>query len=101
MMSEYRDRTFDCQDQHCTGKIVAAICHGPQVLISVDRQRGTDIIRGRRVTGYAATEDDLRDAGGEYVDLPLGRTGKVVTGRCPDDLPEFCFEGSETILGLR
>lgn len=74
------------------GKVVAAICHGPQVLISVDRRCGTDIVRGRRVTGYAAVEDDLRNAGGEYVDVPVIREGNVVTGRCPDDLPEFCHE---------
>lgn len=74
------------------GKVVAAICHGPQVLISVDRRRGTDIVRGRRVTGYAATEDDLRNAGGDYEDVPAVRVGNVVTGRCPDDLPEFCQE---------
>lgn len=74
------------------GKVVAAICHGPQVLISVDRRCGTDIVRGRRVTGYAATEDDLRNAGGDYVDAPAVRVGTVVTGRCPDDLPEFCQE---------
>jgi protease I len=80
------------------GKVVTAICHGPQVLISVDRRCGTDIIRGRQVTGYAAVEDDLRNAGGEYRDVPAVRAGTVVTGRCPDDLPEFCHEVTLAIL---
>jgi protease I len=86
---------------HRAGKVVAAICHGPQVLISVDRRCGTDIVRGRRVTGYAATEDDLRNAGGEYEDVPAVRVGNVVTGRCPDDLPEFCREVAAAILAAR
>ncbi len=83
------------------GKVIAAICHGPQVLISVDRRFGTDIIHGRRVTGYAATEDDLRNAGGEYVDVPSVRVGNVVTGRCPDALPEFCHEIGEALLAMK
>ncbi len=72
------------------GKVIAAICHGPQVLISADRRLGTDLVRGRRVTGYVAVEDDLRNAGGEYIDVGAAREGTVVTGRCPDDLPAFC-----------
>jgi protease I len=87
-------------DAYRAGKVVAAICHGPQVLISVDRRCGTDIIRGRQVTGYAAVEDDLRNAGGEYLDVPAVRVGTVVTGRCPDDLPEFCEEVAAAIAAL-
>jgi protease I len=83
---------------HRAGKVVGAICHGPQVLISVDRRCGTDIVRGRRVTGYAAVEDDLRNAGGLYEDVPAVRVGNVVTGRCPDDLPEFCHEVAAALL---
>ena len=83
------------------GKVVAAICHGPQVLISVDRRHGTDLVRGRNVTGYAAVEDDLRNAGGEYLDVGSVRVGNVVTGRCPDDLPEFCQDIAEALLEAR
>jgi protease I len=74
------------------GKLVAAICHGPQVLISADRVMGTDIVRGRKVTAYRAVKDDLENAGGEYLDVPAVRDRNVVTGRVPDDLPEFCRE---------
>ena len=88
-------------DAYRAGKVIAAICHGPQVLISVDRRLGTDMIRGRRVTGYAAVEDDLRNAGGEYVDVGAARVGNVVTGRCPDDLAEFCREITEAIVEMR
>jgi len=85
-------------DAYRSGKVVAAICHGPQVLISVDRRFGTDTIRGRKVTGYAAIEDDLRNAGGEFVDVGAVRAGNIVTGRCPDDLGEFCREIVEALV---
>lgn len=74
------------------GKLVAAICHGPQVLISVDRVCQTDMVRNRKVTSYAAVKDDLQNAGGTYLDVPAVRDGNVITGRVPDDLPEFCRE---------
>jgi len=68
------------------GKFVAAICHGPWVLISAG------IIKGKRATGYVAVRDDLVNAGVEYVDVPAVRDGNIITGRVPDDLPEFCQE---------
>jgi protease I len=77
-------------DCYRAGKLVAAICHGPQVLISTDRVMGTDVVRGRKVTAYRAVKDDLDNAGAEYLDVPAVRDGNVVTGRVPDDLPEFC-----------
>jgi protease I len=77
---------------HRAGKLVAAICHGPQVLISVDRVFHTDLVRNRKVTSYAAVRDDLQNAGAEYLDVPAVCDGNVITGRVPDDLPEFCQE---------
>ena len=68
------------------GKLVTAICHGPWVLISAG------IIRGKRATGYAAVRDDLINAGAEFVDVPAVRDGNIITGRVPDDLPEYCQE---------
>lgn len=75
---------------HRAGKIIAAICHGPQVLISLDRRLGTDTVRGRKIAAYCAVMDDLYNAGADYVDVPAVTDGNVVTGRVPDDLPEFC-----------
>jgi protease I len=69
---------------HEAGKIIAAICHGPQVLISAG------LVRGRRVTAYEAIKDDLINAGAVFVDEPAVRDGNIITGRVPDDLPEFC-----------
>ena len=71
---------------HRRGKLLAAICHGPWVLISAG------IMEGKRATGYAAVRDDLVNAGAQYMDVPAVRDGNIVTGRVPDDLPEFCNE---------
>ncbi|MEM0027620.1 MAG: type 1 glutamine amidotransferase domain-containing protein [Ignisphaera sp.] len=65
------------------GKIVAAICHGPQVLISAG------LVKGKRVTAYKAVKDDLINAGAIFVDEPAVRDGNIITARVPDDLPEF------------
>ena len=74
------------RDMMQAGKIVAAICHGGQVLVSAD------IIRGKRVTGWKGIRDDLKAAGGRYVDREVVVDGNLVTSRCPDDLPAFMRE---------
>lgn len=84
---------------HEAGKVIAAICHGPQILISTDLHEGTDLVRGRAVTSYAAVQDDLVNAGGKFVDAPAVVSGNVVTGRVPDDLPEFCRATIDAIAG--
>jgi len=70
---------------HELGKIIAAICHGPQVLISAG------LVKGRKVTAYKAVKDDLINAGAVFIDEPAIRDGNIITGRVPDDLPEFCL----------
>lgn len=69
---------------HEKGKLIAAICHGPQLLIEAD------LVDGRKVTSYEAVETDLINAGGEYVDEPMVKDGNILTSRVPDDLPQFC-----------
>ncbi|NIM94539.1 MAG: DJ-1/PfpI/YhbO family deglycase/protease [Anaerolineales bacterium] len=71
---------------HQQGKVLAAICHGPWILISAG------IMEGRRATGYVAVRDDLVNAGAEFEDVPAVTDGNIITGRVPDDLPEFCQE---------
>ncbi|HWP29398.1 MAG TPA: type 1 glutamine amidotransferase domain-containing protein [Chloroflexota bacterium] len=66
------------------GKVVAAICHGPQMLIEAD------VLRGRRATCAPQIKTDLRNAGATYVDEPAVVDGNLVTSRLPADLPAFC-----------
>lgn len=73
------------------GKLVTAICHGPWVLIPAG------IMQGVQATGYAAVRDDLIHAGAEFTDVPAVCDGNIITGRVPDDLPEFCQEIIEAL----
>jgi protease I len=77
------DLVRQCNQQ---GKLLAAICHGPWIFISAG------IMAGKKATGYVAVRDDLVNAGAEFVDVPAVRDGNIITGRVPDDLPEFCQE---------
>lgn len=65
------------------GKLVAAICHGPQVLISAD------VLRGRTLTCWPSIAIDVKNAGGLYVDKPVVEDGNLITSRKPDDVPLF------------
>lgn len=68
------------------GKVIAAICHGPQLLIEAG------IVKGRRVTCYVSVATDLKNAGGIYEDKSVVVDGNLVTSRFPADLPNFCRE---------
>lgn len=65
------------------GRPVAAICHGPQLLISAD------VLGGRTLTSVNKIRDDVRNAGGNYVDQALVIDGNLITSRTPADLPQF------------
>jgi protease I len=68
---------------YAEGKIIAAVCHGPQLLISAD------IVKGRRVTSWPSVAVDLKNAGAIWVDEPVVRDGNIITSRKPADLPRF------------
>lgn len=70
-------------DAMATAKPVAAICHGPQVLISANA------LRGRTVTCWPSIAIDVKNAGGLYVDRPVVRDGNLITSRKVDDLRVF------------
>ena len=65
------------------GKPVAAICHGPQILIDAD------VVQGRRVTSYQSIRKDLMNAGANWVDQEVVVDNGLVTSRKPDDIPAF------------
>lgn len=66
------------------GKPLAVICHAPWILVSAD------CIKDRRLTSYYTIQDDVRNAGGEWVDQEVVIDGNLITSRKPDDLPAFC-----------
>ena len=65
-------------------KPVAAICHGPWLLVEADA------VRGRTITSWPSLETDIRNAGGAWVDKQVQVDQKLLTSRKPDDLPAFC-----------
>ena len=65
------------------GKPVAAICHGPQMLIEAG------VVRGRKLTSFPSLQTDLRNAGATWVDEVVVTDQGLVTSRKPDDIPYF------------
>lgn len=65
------------------GKPVAAICHGPWLLVEADA------VRGKRVTAWPSIRTDLRNAGGMVVDEAAVIDDNILTSRSPDDVPAF------------
>ena len=66
-----------------SGKTVAAICHGPQILISAN------LVKGRKMTCAQGVAGELKDAGAAYEHQPAVVDGNLITSREPADLPSF------------
>jgi len=66
-----------------SGKPVASICHGPQLLISAD------VLRGKTVTCVNKIRDDVINAGANYVDEEVAIDQNLITSRVPKDIPAF------------
>ncbi|MFP4173189.1 MAG: type 1 glutamine amidotransferase domain-containing protein [Candidatus Hydrogenedentota bacterium] len=64
-----------------TGKLVAAICHGPQLLVTAG------VLDGVHATCVGGVSDELVEAGAEYADEPVLVDGNIITSRVPDDIP--------------
>ncbi|KAE8755158.1 DJ-1/PfpI/YhbO family deglycase/protease [Paraburkholderia madseniana] len=64
-------------------KPIAVICHGTWLPVSAG------IINGRTVTSWPSLQDDIRNAGGTWVDQEVVEDGNLITSRKPDDIPAF------------
>lgn len=65
------------------GKLVAAICHAPSLLVSAN------VLKGKKVTCFMSIKDDVMNAGARYKDEAVVVDGNLITSRYPADLPEF------------
>ncbi|MBB5536723.1 DJ-1/PfpI/YhbO family deglycase/protease [Rhizobium giardinii] len=66
-----------------SGKVVAAICHAPWLLIEADA------VRGRNATSYASIKTDMKNAGAHWSDEPVVTDKGIITSRNPGDLQPF------------
>ena len=75
-----------------SGKLVAAVCHGPWLLVQADA------CEGRRMTSYSSIRRDVENAGADWADEPVvfDEHG-IITSRNPDDLPAFVAKIAEEI----
>jgi protease I len=64
-------------------KPIAVICHGPWLLVSAG------LVKGRTLTSYYTIQDDIRNAGGKWVDEAAIRDCNWVSSREPGDIPAF------------
>ena len=71
------------RDFAAQGKPVAAICHGPWLLVEAD------LLRGRKATSWPSIRTDLRNAGALVEDAPAIIDGNIITSRAPDDVDAF------------
>jgi protease I len=63
------------------GRLIAAVCHGPQLLAAAD------LVAGRRMTSWREVADEVRASGCEYVDAPVVEVAQYITARKPGDMP--------------
>ncbi|TPG62397.1 type 1 glutamine amidotransferase domain-containing protein [Hymenobacter nivis] len=75
-----------------SGKVVAAICHGPWTLIEAD------VVRGKKMTSWPSLQTDLKNAGAHWEDSEVVTDKGLITSRKPDDLPAFNKKIVEEIL---
>lgn len=71
------------QEMQNSGKPMAVICHAPWILVSAN------VVSGRTLTSYHTIQDDIRNAGGNWVDQEVVVDGNWVTSRKPSDIPAF------------
>jgi len=71
------------KDFFAAGKPVAAICHGPWLLVEAG------VVKGRTLTSWPSLQTDIRNAGGDWVDREVVTDEGLVTSRKPDDIPAF------------
>ena len=78
------DRALDfVREFEMAGKPISTLCHGPWVLVSAG------LVRGRRLTSWPGIKDDIRNAGGEWIDEEVVHDGNWVSSRGPQDLHAF------------
>ncbi len=69
-----------------SGRPIAALCHGPQILFAID-----GLVKGRRIAAWPKIRDEAEEAGATFVDEALVEDGQFITGRMPGDLHRHLY----------
>jgi protease I len=80
------------QEFNKSGKLIAAICHGPLVLASAE------ILKGKKLTGFWNIQSDLTNAGGQVLEQAVVVDGNLITSRHPIDVAEFSVAVKEALI---
>lgn len=83
------------KDFASSGKPIAAICHGPQVLISAG------LVSGKRMAAWPEVAKELEEAGAIFIDEALVEDGQFITGRQPGDLPRHLYGVLDYLQGAK
>jgi protease I len=75
-----------------SGKVVAAICHGPWTLIE------TGLVHGKKMTSWPSLKTDLKNAGAQWIDEQVVVDKGLITSRKPEDIPAFNQKITEELL---
>ncbi|MBC7503211.1 MAG: type 1 glutamine amidotransferase [Herminiimonas sp.] len=76
-----------------SGRPVAVICHGAWLLISAK------LVKGKTLTSWPSLQDDLRNAGANWVDQEVVVDGNLISSRKPDDIPAFSAKLIDVLAG--
>jgi protease I len=82
-LREHHETVDLVRDYAATGRPIAAICHGPQMLAAAD------LLKGKTITGYHKIKEEMIAAGANFVDAPVVKEGNFIFSRQPSDIPEF------------
>jgi protease I len=77
------------------GKPIAALCHGPQILIAAD------LVRGKQIAAWPGIREEVEKAGATFVDEALVEDGQLITGRMPGDLHRHLYGVIKALEGIR
>jgi len=83
LRTEQKAKDFITKIMSEQGKPTAVICHAPWLLVSAG------LARGKRLTSFHTIQDDMRNAGADWVDEPMVKDDNLITSRKPDDLSAF------------
>jgi len=91
-LREFEDARSFVASFAATGKPLAAICHGGQLLAAAG------LVKGLTMTGYPKIREEMLEAGADFVDREVVIDGNIITSRVPDDLPAFNSAIKEKLL---